>query len=78
MVIAMATVMPMDPLPLSSYAFVKMGCVYAGIFLAILGRGPRAFQIGKISAVNLLIEKFSKCNFCSIQKQISYYTYYCH
>ena len=23
-----------------------------GIFFAILGRGPRAFQIGKISAVN--------------------------
>ena len=25
---------------------------YTGIFFAILGRGPRAFQIGKISAVN--------------------------
>ena len=24
----------------------------SGIFFAILGRGPRAFQIGKISAVN--------------------------
>ena len=24
----------------------------AGIFFAILGRGPRAFQIGKISVVN--------------------------
>ena len=23
-----------------------------GIFFAILGRGPRAFQIGKISAIN--------------------------
>ena len=26
--------------------------LHSGIFLAILGRGPRAFQIGKISAVN--------------------------
>ena len=32
----------------------------SGIFLAILGRGPRAFQIGKISAANHLIGKFSK------------------
>ena len=29
-------------------------------FLAILGRGPRAFQIGKISVVNHYIGKFSK------------------
>ena len=49
-----------------------------GFFLAILGRGPRAFHIGKISVVNLLIGKFSKWNFCSIQKQINYYTFYCH
>ena len=27
-------------------------------FFAILGRGPRVFQIGKSSAVNPLIEKF--------------------
>ena len=27
-------------------------CTVSGIFFAILGRGPRAFQIGKISAVN--------------------------
>ena len=27
-------------------------------FVAILGRGPRAFQIGKIRAVNPLIGKF--------------------
>ena len=31
-----------------------------GIFLAILGRGPRAFQIGKISVVNRFFGKFSK------------------
>ena len=30
-----------------------------GIFLAILGRGPRAFQIGKISDVNTKFGKFS-------------------
>ena len=30
------------------------------IFFAILGRGPRAFQIGKISAVNHYFVKFSK------------------
>ena len=32
----------------------------AGIFFAILGRGPRAFQIGKISAVNHYFGKFAK------------------
>ena len=31
-----------------------------GFFFAILGRGPRAFQIGKISAVNHYFGKFSK------------------
>ena len=31
-----------------------------GIFFAILGRGPRAFQIGKINAVNHYFGKFSK------------------
>ena len=31
-----------------------------GIFFAILGRGPRAFQIGKISVVNHYFGKFSK------------------
>ena len=30
------------------------------IVFAILGRGPRAFQIGKISAVNHYFGKFSK------------------
>ena len=34
--------------------------VLSGIFLAILGKGPRAFQIGKISAVNHYFGKFSK------------------
>ena len=29
-------------------------------FFAILGRGPRAFQIGKISSVNHYFGKFSK------------------
>ena len=35
-------------------------CLYhvPGIFLVILGRGPRAFQIDKISAANPLIGKF--------------------
>ena len=31
-----------------------------GFFLQFWGRGPRAFQIGKISAVNHYFEKFSK------------------
>ena len=31
----------------------------AGIFFAILGRGPRAFLIGKISSVNQEIGKIS-------------------
>ena len=34
--------------------------MYTGIFFAILGRGPRAFQIGKISAVKHYFGKFSK------------------
>ena len=34
--------------------------VLAGIFFANLGRGPRAFQIGKISTVNHYFGKFSK------------------
>ena len=33
---------------------------FTGIFFANLGRGPRAFQIGKISAVNHYFGKFSK------------------
>ena len=33
---------------------------HQGFFFAILGRGPRAFQIGKISAVNHYFGKFSK------------------
>ena len=32
----------------------------SGIFLAILGRGPRAFLIGKFSDVNPEFGKFSK------------------
>ena len=32
----------------------------AGIFLAILGRGPRAFLIGKISDINPEFGKFSE------------------
>ena len=35
-------------------------CDRSGIFFSILGRGPRAFQIGKISAVNHYFGKFSK------------------
>ena len=31
-----------------------------GIFLAILGRGPRAFLIGKISNINPEFGKFSE------------------
>ena len=31
-----------------------------GIFLAILGRGPRAFLIGKISDINPEFGKFSE------------------
>ena len=32
--------------------------MYQGFFLVILGWGPRAFQIDKISAANPLIGKF--------------------
>ena len=34
--------------------------MHPGIFFSILGRGPRALQIGKISAVNHYFGKFSK------------------
>ena len=43
-----------DPDGMLSYVY------RSGIFFAILGRGPRAFQIGKISAVNHYFGKFSK------------------
>ena len=33
--------------------------VPTGIFFSIFGRGPKAFQIGKISAVNYYFGKFS-------------------
>ena len=40
--------------------FQQLGGNGTGIFFAILGRGPRAFQIGKISAVNHYFGKFSE------------------
>ena len=40
------------------FVFEKL-CIQ-GFFFSILGRGPRAFQIGKISAVNHYFGKFSK------------------
>ena len=36
----------------------QKGNPYPGIFLAILGRGPRALQIGKISIINRQIGNF--------------------
>ena len=45
----------------------------AGIVFAILGRGPRAFQIGKFRAVNWEICYSAQLrHFRSIKKQISY------
>ena len=44
----------------SQQGYIMMEFVRQGFFFAILGRGPRAFQIGKISAVNHYLEKFSK------------------
>ena len=41
---------------LACYSFT----VHARIFFSILGRGPRALQIGKISVVNDYFWKFSK------------------
>ena len=37
-----------------------MGVKGPGIFLAILGRGPRAFLIGKINDINPEFGKFSE------------------
>ena len=44
-------------------------------FFAILGRGPRAFQIGKISVVKAICYSAQLCHFWSIE---SYYTYFSH
>ena len=41
-------------------SFIEKTNVVAGNFFAILGRGLRAFQIGKIRAVNHYFGKFSK------------------
>ena len=38
----------------------KQSSTLSGIFLAILGKGPRAFPIGKISDVNPEFGKFSE------------------
>ena len=40
--------------------FVTQTLTIPGIFFSILGRGPRAFLIGKFSDVNLEFGKFSK------------------
>ena len=44
----------------------------AGIFLAILGRGPRAFLIGKFSDVNPEFGKFSKYSQLIIFSNVTY------
>ena len=43
-----------------------------GIFLAILGRGPRAFVIGKISDVNPKLGKFSEYSKLIILSKLTY------
>ena len=43
--------MAMDGILFCAYRLIFM-VTSPGIFFAILGRGPRAFQIGKISAVS--------------------------
>ena len=44
----------------------------SGIFLAILGRGPRAFLIGKYRDVNLEFGKFSKYSQLIIFSNVTY------
>ena len=44
------------------YIALGRGQTSQGFFLAILGRGPRAFLIGKISDVNPEFGKFSECS----------------
>ena len=46
----------------SNKVMLKPACsaTRQGFFFAILGRGPRAFQIGKISVINHYFGKFSK------------------
>ena len=48
------------PSKTDQHANISLAPFSTGIFFAILGRGPRAFQIGKISAVNHYFGKFSK------------------
>ena len=43
-----------------------------GIFLAILGRGPRAFLIGKVSDVNPEFGKFSEYSKLIIFYKLTY------
>ena len=45
---------------MSLWHIIPNNVLCSGIFFAFLGRGPRAFQIGKISAVNHYFGKFSK------------------
>ena len=45
---------------------------HSGIFLAILGRGPRAFLIGKFSDVNPEFGKFSKYSQLIIFSNVTY------
>ena len=47
-------------LPSSNHCVQDFTEYMQGFFFAILGRGPRAFQIGEISAVNHYFGKFSK------------------
>ena len=49
-----------------------MGASLAGIFLAILGRGPRAFLIGKFSNVNPEFGKLSKYSQLIIFSNVTY------
>ena len=47
----LSNISPQRPNNSLDYASTKL-TIHAGIFFAILGRGPRAFQIGKISVAN--------------------------
>ena len=42
--------------PIKLFAYWVILHTFSGIFFSILGRGPRAFQIGKISGVNSKLE----------------------
>ena len=54
------------------FSYIQQSQWTAGIFLAILGKGPRAFLVGKFSDVNPEFGKFSKYSPLIIFSNVTY------